>query len=209
MRLDLHSSSDLVIWDSHPLALGATPAQVFIDGISQLNSPYVARKPKAFQVPPKVPNFDKEAEETLKYDGLPPLASVKGTAGLVVFTNVKSVFTRSTSTVERVLDLAEATGVVVARQGRVVCSGSHADCFTKDLLGDEQPLIVDLKGGSISPGLTTFGAPLGLEEINQEPSTNDGVVLDPLGGAVPRIIGGDSAIIKAVDGLQFSTRDAL
>ncbi|KAN0081191.1 hypothetical protein V8E55_008815 [Tylopilus felleus] len=32
------SISDLAIWDSHPLALGATPVQVFIDGIPQLEA---------------------------------------------------------------------------------------------------------------------------------------------------------------------------
>ena len=57
--------ADLVIWDSHPLSLGATPKQVIIDGIPQLPTPYIVEKPDAFQVAPKVPNFDKEAKETV------------------------------------------------------------------------------------------------------------------------------------------------
>ncbi|KAF9017012.1 hypothetical protein BDZ89DRAFT_1117848 [Hymenopellis radicata] len=188
--------ADLVIWDSHPLALGATPAQVFIDGIAQLESPYVAKKPEAFQSAPKVPNFDKEAKEAVKYDGLP-----------------HSLQRRSLQdwwrAVQRVMDIADRTGVVIAREGRVVCSGLHADCFSPGVLGAEDPLVIDLEGGSISPSLVSFGAPLGLEEIAAESSTRDGVVLDPLQKAVPAIIGGDSAIIRAVDGLQYSTRDAL
>lgn len=198
-----------MIWDSHPLALGATPAQVFIDGIAQLESPYVAKKPEAFQSVPKVPNFDKEAKEAVKYDGLPPLTPAKKSAGLVAFVNVKTVFTRSSGAVQRVMDIADRTGVVVAREGRVVCSGLHAECFSPGVLGAEDPLVIDLEGGSISPSLVSFGAPLGLEEIAAESSTGDGVVLDPLQKAVPAIIGGDSAIIRAVDGLQYSTRDAL
>ena len=58
--------ADLVIWDSHPLALGATPIQVIIDGIPQLPARFVVEKPHSFQVVPKVPNFDKEADQTVR-----------------------------------------------------------------------------------------------------------------------------------------------
>ncbi|KAI0710537.1 hypothetical protein C8Q76DRAFT_858520 [Earliella scabrosa] len=30
--------ADIVLWDSHPLALGATPQQVWIDGVAQINA---------------------------------------------------------------------------------------------------------------------------------------------------------------------------
>lgn len=55
-----------MIWDSHPLALGATPVQVIIDGIPQLPAKYVVEKPQSFQVVPKVPNFDEEAKKTVR-----------------------------------------------------------------------------------------------------------------------------------------------
>ena len=38
----------------------------------------------------------------------------------------------------------------------------------------------NLKGGSLAPGLTSYGFPLGLVKIYLEPSTNDGTALDPL-----------------------------
>lgn len=63
-------------------------------------------------------------------------------------------------------------------------------------------------GGAISPGLVSFGSPLGLEHIKAEASTNDGIVLDPLVEAVPRVFGPD-AVPHAVDGLQLGSRDAL
>lgn len=62
---------------------------------------------------------------------------------------------------------------------------------------------------SKSPGLLSYGAPLGLEAIAQEPSTNDGNVFDPLYQLVPGILGGDGSVIRAVDGLIYATRDAL
>ena len=58
--------ADIVIWDSHPLALGATPIQVIIDGIPQLSTKFVVEKPESFQVAPKAPNFDKESNQTVR-----------------------------------------------------------------------------------------------------------------------------------------------
>lgn len=90
--------------------------------------------------------------------------------------------------------------------------GSIAICPERDTVGPcggEMEEIVDLEGGSLAPGLTTFGSPLGLVEIQMEKSTNDGVVIDPLMGKVPSIVGGDEAVIRAVDGLQFEGRNTL
>ena len=70
--------------------------------------------------------------------------------------------------------------------------------------------VVDLKGRSLAPGLTSYGSPLSLVEIRLEPSTNDVTVLDPLvDGNLPSILGKDAAIIRAVDGLQFQGRNTL
>jgi len=49
---------------------------------------------------------------------------------------------------------------------------------------------------------------LGLQDIQQEPTTEDGPVFDPLTSDVPEIVGGDGGLIRAVDGLQYSSRDA-
>ena len=45
-KFNLHLA--IVIWDSHPLALGATPRQVYIDGIPQLEKPQELNKPSKF-----------------------------------------------------------------------------------------------------------------------------------------------------------------
>ena len=69
---------------------------------------------------------------------------------------------------------------------------------------------INLEGGSLAPGLTSYGSSLGLVEISFEPSTNDGVVLDPLvDGNLPSVLGKDTSIIRAVDGLQFQGRNTL
>jgi hypothetical protein len=182
---------------------------VFIDGISQLQSPHTLQKPSAFQSVPKVPDFTKEARDAVKYDGLPPLVVKNVSSDLVFFTNVKSVYGRVAHGVKELFlaDESESIGVVLVRSGSIVCSGMFESCASFADLSDAQ--MVDLHGGSISPGLLSFGSPLGLQEIEQEPSTNDGVVFDPLLVQTPKIYGGDIPVVRAVDGLSFLSRDAL
>lgn len=205
---------DVVIWDSHPLALGATPKQVYIDGIPQIDTPHVHEKPAAFQKVPQTPNFDHEAADTVKYGGLPPLKPSRSVKN-VVFVNVQSVWSRveNEEGIEQIFDVStsERTSgngrtAVVVEDGKIQCIGSMLTCAVGNLVGYE---MIDLEGGSLAPGMTSFGAPLGLGEIAGESSTKDGQVFDPLSGSVPSIVGGDGAVIRAADGLQFATRDAL
>ncbi|KAF7312052.1 Carbohydrate esterase family 9 protein [Mycena indigotica] len=199
--------ADLVIWDSHPLNLGATPKQVFIDGIPQLKNPHIARKPLAFQNPPIVPDFDDDAKEAVEYEGLPPLDPKPIRGRPVVFVNVRSVLATDLSNdVEELFSASsdDVLGTAVAVDGRLVCVG---ECRLDSIVDAE---VVNLQGGAIWPALTTFGAPLGLEHIQAEPSTVDGSLFDVLSNdGVPAIVGGNGAAIRAVDGLQFLTRDAL
>lgn len=174
---------DVVLWDSHPLALGATPQQVWIDGIAQLESPYVTTKPASFQKAPIPPNFDKEAADAVKYEGLPPLEPKQTDADVVVFTNVRSLFTkqRGTGSIREVFSATHADGMVVVEKGRVVCIGA---CPVAGTYSNAET--IDLSGGSISsvvffanivsfrsqlqhsPGLIAFGSALGLEHISGE-----------------------------------------
>lgn len=96
---------------------------------------------------------------------------------------------------------------VLFQDGLLVCvSDGITDCGSGPAVDE----VIDLKGGSLTPGLTSYGSPLGLVEISFEPSTNDGFVLDSLAdGNPPSILGKDTTIIRAVDGLQFQGRNTL
>lgn len=205
-------SSDIVIWDSHPLALGATPRQVFIDGIQQIESSFAVQKSHSFQKTPKVPNFDKEAERAVIYEGLPPLDVRKALFGSVfVFQNVSTIYLPRKDTIERI-QLAQGNifGTVIACNGSIICyDGVSKICTGLHSAQDKRTTVIDLNGGSISPGFVSYGSPLGLETVKAEPSTNDGVIFDPLVQTVPELLGGHSAVIQAADGLQFGSRDAL
>ena len=189
------------------MQLGATPKQVFIDGIAQLTSPYIVKKSESLQKVPVTPNFDKEAEETLKHEGLPPLETQYSLSeSTIVFTNVRSVLTREPNRLSLTVQDTEDYSVIV-RNGEILSMCKDMGCDPN--LISVNATYIDLKGGSISPGLVSYGSNLGLAEIGMEESTIDGAVYDSLTQGVPKIVGGDTTVIRASDGLIFSTRNAL
>ncbi|KAJ6483842.1 hypothetical protein C8R47DRAFT_1217531 [Mycena vitilis] len=197
--------ADLVIWYSHPLALGATPVQVYIDGIPQLESPALLAKPHTFQEVPRTPRWEKEIARTIEYEGLPPLERSKE-SGRVLFVNVSRVWSRSGAGMG-MGTYGEAPWRVLVEGGAVRCvdSTEHTACVSDAAVADAK--VLDLKGGELAPGLTTFGSDLGLSEIMLESSTTDGRVFDPLTNSVPKILG--DTLVRAVDGLQFGGRNTL
>ncbi|KAK1230023.1 hypothetical protein PQX77_006906 [Marasmius sp. AFHP31] len=208
-RVKTGYDADLVIWDAHPLALGATPIQVFIDGIPQLAFKSSARPDThKEQKAPKTPNFDEEAKAAVKADGLPSLEPKK-TKGRVVFDNVESLYLRSGGKVVEAFR-AETEGLrsVVVQDGEIHCvSGTTLEslrkfeaCSSEDLKARPDVTRVDLDGGSMAPGLSTFGTPLGLRHISAERSTGD--------GSVDLSVSGQD-LVRTADGLFFQTRDAL
>ncbi|PPR01451.1 hypothetical protein CVT26_015084 [Gymnopilus dilepis] len=228
--------ADLVIWDSHPLSLGATPTQVWVDGIKQLANPYPLSKPGSFQDVPKVPNWDKEKEDTVKWEGLPPLKGwqlslPQGSKRRVMIKNVRSMWVYEGEGDEEIVTLfdddvsetdeiaGEAVDAEAKKVGRTVVieDGNIIGAFpgssdSASFLDDME--VIDLQGGSIAPGLTSYGSPLGLVEIRLEPSTNDGNVIDPLvDDEVPPLLEGefedDFGIVRALDGLAFEGRNPL
>ncbi|CDO74447.1 hypothetical protein BN946_scf184979.g2 [Trametes cinnabarina] len=206
--------ADVVLWDSHPLSLGATPIQVFIDGIPQLTKPNLARKPLEHQNAPLTPDFSREAAEAVRYEGLPPITP-RRQRNVVVFTNISSYWARA-SDGRSIIDvfeedsfirsIPEADRVAVATGGHVVCQGNMATCAVHLT---HVNTTIDLEGGAIQPGLVSYGSSLGLAEIAMEPSTGDGTVIDPLEPDQPALFGRNGYVARAIDGLQFGTRNAL
>ncbi|KAF9259723.1 carbohydrate esterase family 9 protein [Marasmius fiardii PR-910] len=224
--------ADLIIWDSHPLALGATPRQVFIDGIPQIH-PYphakanVSPDPLKAQTIPTTPSFKEETHAAVAFDGLPPLDPRKEVKGTVVFSNAKSVYLRVDGKVVDVLKRssphpvpphhptrsADGGAKVVVKNGEIVCIGvlNRADlaldlkeaglriCEISDLNADPVDVEIDLEGGSVAPGLSSFGGPLGLQHISGEITTGDGFKKGDI----------KAGIARAVDGIWFGTLDAL
>ncbi|KAG8778619.1 hypothetical protein FRC12_024891 [Ceratobasidium sp. 428] len=194
--------ADLIIWDSYPLSLGATPQQVYIDGVAQLENPAVIPKPTALQEPPSPPSWEREAHAAQASDGMHNLIPAdRDDPHTIILRNV-SLLVQD----EEVLEFGGKGGTVVAKHGSIVCSGKAREC---DSYSSARARSIDLQRGSILPGLISFGATVGLVEIDQEPSTNDGATPDLLEDEVPKIAGGDDLVVRAVDGLSFAGRNAL
>lgn len=195
--------ADLVLWGPHPLQLGATPTQVFIDGIPQLEDPQFSPKSaKRNSGPPHVPNFEREAKLAVQHEGLPPLEPVKRFTvdqGLVIFTGVKGVVLDE----GRVAANADALLTVIVRAGEILCMSADQVCNEAYATGADSE-VVDLAGGWITPGLVSLGSSLGLQDIAMEDSAKDGEVFDAMTSNAPVA----SEVVRAVDGLMFGTRDA-
>jgi len=167
--------ADIVVWDSFPLNLGATPKQTYIDGIKQILHVYNVDKPAAAQDISPAGEWDEEAKEAVVTRGDPDLRAKKR-SGNVIFTNVKDWFGPELLGAANVKELGN--GTVVVRDGGVACVTDEADgcaAFVPLDEGMDDFEIVDLDGGSIGPGLVSVGSWLGLKEIDQEKSTSDGV----------------------------------
>jgi hypothetical protein len=210
------ADADVVIWDSHPLQLAATPVKIWIDGILQIPVPSKTdeetnievgkgKEGDEWQEVPDVPRWDKERRDTVLWEGLPPLQG-KMKDGRIIFNNVNHLMKKEMDgSIVEVLsnDGSAGIGVVVVDNGRIECVG--ASCLS----ATGTPNMVDLHGGSISPGLMSFGSPLGLEEIAAEPSTNDGEPYNAFIANIPNILDDSGGVLRAMDALMFHTRNAL
>ncbi|KAF9055504.1 hypothetical protein BDZ89DRAFT_1088087 [Hymenopellis radicata] len=201
--------ADVVLWDSHPLNIGATPLMVWIDGIHQIpakaaNESVVLKEDRsALEM---APTWDQERNTSLTHEGLPPLNGHKE-AGKVVFYKVQEVgIRRSDGELEVIFKATnnESLAVVVVDKGKVICADVYCSEFEA-----EASAYIDTHGGSISPGFLSYGSPLGMSEIAAEPSTGNGGSYDAFISNVPEIFHDSGGVARAVDALVFQTRNAL
>ncbi|KAI0004939.1 hypothetical protein BJV74DRAFT_805840 [Russula compacta] len=206
--------ADVVLWDSHPLRLGATPAAVWVDGIAQPLGTEIGvlvgkgKEAPDWREPPNVPDWKQERQEAFKWDGLPPLELARVTEA-VVFANVSAVLVRGAEGIEHMFRSSavdNARGIVIVQAGKIICAGFDSAC---NPLVPNQAHLVDLEGGVLAPAFISFGSNLGLQEIEYEPSTGDGLPFDPFAKDVPGVLRDPGGIVRAADALEFQTRNAL
>lgn len=226
--------ADVVVWNTHPLRMGATPVEVVIDGVPQLGphapmpSPDLPRSEEelkgekhqwhpAAPAAPKAGNFTSDiAKVKSSYDSIITFESLAfpsakpPTPNCTAFVNVGQRFFRSRDE-QRISTetFSSASGTIVVADGKVLCSGeacSSAVC--------PSPIIrtIDVNGGVVLPGLTSFGSNLGLTDIVSEADASDGYTLDPTSQnailQTPEYLRTWSTA-RAVDGLQFNGHDLL
>ncbi|KAK5684765.1 hypothetical protein LTS10_002839 [Elasticomyces elasticus] len=148
--------ADIVVWDSDPLSIGATPVQVWIDGVSQFEDPVELEKPAP-----------KPMEPIMALDTIHDTYSEHSD---VVFTGVRTIMLAGMEQ-----DLSVSNGeasYVVIRNGTISCVGKCAEATA--MANDDGIPTVHLRDGHIIPPFTAVGSTLGLTEIAGEPSTQNG-----------------------------------
>ncbi|KAL3478475.1 hypothetical protein BJX99DRAFT_269153 [Aspergillus californicus] len=157
--------ADLVIWDDHPLQVGATPVEVFIDGRPLLqedtNVTALAPSNSARQPAPAMrPFVDGDRQNDV-------CARIQGSQGRVVFTGIRKALIESPVVEDEEEDL-----VLVVEGNQVSCLGAKSSCVAQT--SGENLTEITLENGYITPGLVAFGNNLGIQAISSEGSTGDG-----------------------------------
>ncbi|KAJ0338995.1 hypothetical protein COL154_010480 [Colletotrichum chrysophilum] len=148
--------ADIVVWDSDPLSVGATPVQVWIDGTAQYESPF---------------ELQKLFEGTLVPDeDLGNIGDESAViSGDVVFTGISKVL----MSVGKAGVAADGDNYNVAvSNGRITCVGiCDRELKTASKV---KGAVIDVKNGHLSPSFTAFGSTLGLNYIETESVTDNG-----------------------------------
>ncbi|CAI6337929.1 unnamed protein product [Periconia digitata] len=167
--------ADLVLWDSDPLSVGATPVQVWIDGAKQFQDPFELKKPVAEPITPD----SSLAQETTQRE----------ISGFVVFTGIKHMYqTQSVKPGSGVENESPDKMIAIFEDGNLLCAGECSEQIKE--VEARGATYIPLKDGHLTPPLTAFGSSLGLVEIGAEPDTHD--------GSPP-----NDGITRAADGLSF------
>ncbi|TID14531.1 carbohydrate esterase family 9 protein-like protein [Venturia nashicola] len=167
--------ADLVVWDTHPLSVGATPLQVFVDGKATLDKKAVDESMS------KVSSKDLQSIPQPRIRPLMDDASRSATCAAVTKSTdfmVTGIRTSYLAGFHADLETEDRNMTMIFKSGKVACF----DTFRKCVSSNEILPTIHLSNGHALPGLIAITESLGLEEIYQEESTTDGPVsksLDP------------------------------
>ena len=164
--------ADLVIWNSHPLLVAATPLQVYIDGKATLDP---AKVTETFAKSDPEPQAGKPMMRIIPEPGAVEHVREsfdKQVNQNIIITGIKKSFLGQDIPVDQVLDEADLS--MVLTNGKLACFGFHRTCVTSNTHGT----IIKLENGHVLPGLTALSSHLGLAEIDTLEEATDGEVSD-------------------------------
>lgn len=181
--------ADIVVWDSHPLSVGATPKQVFIDGVATLDPAKVeessAHVVVAEGVDAHVGAGKPAMRATVADDERERLCSGSRDPGrgFVISGISRSFLDEFPELLATTAGGAPAKDnlTMVIADGKVACLGIGADCGAaatklRGSHGDEHVTTIELQNGHLSRGLIAVTSSLGIAEISMIPATGDGIV---------------------------------
>jgi imidazolonepropionase-like amidohydrolase len=165
--------ADIVVFDSHPLSIGATALQVYIDGRATLDEEKVKESlskvlPERAQNQPK-PKMRPVLDPSVREETCRNVAE-----GKTVITGITKSYLQHDMAISSPGNLT-----LVLDKGKLICLDTPENCITHSSGG----FPIHLQNGHVLPGLTAAVTPAGMIEIDMEDATGDGVVsskLDPL-----------------------------
>ena len=185
--------ADVVIWNNYPLALGAVPVQVFIDGLGLFDE---KRKLEGEFNPaegiPKQREWDEA--EAMGMDSSNKELEKKDFVAM----GIKKAYIRGDGGLQTLSATTDSLTMVV-RNGSITCLSTSCDPEMRSAAVDGVA-IRHLRNGHILPGLTLLSPSHGLAEILSERTTLDGSVdssKDPKDS---------KSVVYAKDGLTFGGR---
>ncbi|KAH6893438.1 hypothetical protein B0T10DRAFT_482285 [Thelonectria olida] len=146
--------ADVVVWDSDPLSVGATPLQVWIDGTPQFEDPVELSKPLQAPTTPDL-SLGEDVEEPVL-------------VGDTFFTGVTKILLSD----EEKYEAGVQPFNVVISSGKIACVGPCEAEFKQATASNAK--IVNLKNGYLFHAYTGVAGTLGLNAIDAESSTDNG-----------------------------------
>jgi imidazolonepropionase-like amidohydrolase len=174
--------ADVVVWDNHPLAVAATPLQVFIDGIPQLDNDKVREATGSVfheeataaqrDLRPQVRTEpDEDRKEEFCSEATQPGQSF-------IITGIRKALVKSNPQLQVMVDSVDTQSALqlVVSNGNVVCLGTEQTCASQVTALKTTATVseIHLENGHLAPGLTALTRGLGMREIATLDSTGDG-----------------------------------
>ncbi|KAI1861014.1 hypothetical protein JX265_009633 [Neoarthrinium moseri] len=170
--------ADIVVWDSHPLSVGATPQQVFIDGVPTLDSKIVyestgysmetsSERPDS---PEPIMRLRKSQKESGEFCAL-----AKRKSQSFVISGIRKSFLDHYSDVAASVSVSGNDNLtLVVERGEISCLGMAEACHREVTAVGNNAINIALQNGHVLPGLTAVTDTLGIKEIYMEPATGNG-----------------------------------
>ncbi|KAI8972060.1 hypothetical protein BDF20DRAFT_915791 [Mycotypha africana] len=219
--IEAGKDADIVIWERHPLRLGARPKQVFIDGVElDFDSSWTKTVTEEKKEMSQVTHITEQVEDiTEKSTGkpnlhyLPPFSTgtmyledhdldnpdnfenaCKAHVDSFVLRNISQIYMNSSITLHA--DKVGQSLTMIIVDGRISCAG--IDCDRDQVDWPISSPVFEMEGAVILPGIISAGVPLGLMEIQAEDTTQDGYAKNDV--TDPNL---SKNIVRAVDGLKL------
>lgn len=167
-KISVGFDADLVLWDRHPLRIGARTQQVYVDGakVYQASNPVLHADQLTYTSPYHTWKMTTTPADTCT-------ASASASNELASYSIINAQIMTGDPTA------AAQSGPLVVTDGIVTCIGTT--CATTGLP------VLDMKNGIVTPGFVAAGMPLGNVEVDQESTWQDGPIT---GGASVSSLGG-------------------